>query len=382
MEKVSNFELYPGMGEYPYLNAAAFVQSIHETAATNCRQSDMTGMVAIAAAAATSATLIGLMAFTQVSSPADQLVFLNRVGRPPAYRQQMVNENSPPEAANAAEEETRKFDRTVKTWQHAQATLAQLRLDIISQLPINMQRQITTAIPRMEIVDIVARIRREYITAVPSTVVDQWRINLSAPLLPSETVEGSIAQFEQEHNRFPVDEQYRNHHLVNAYIRKLSGRELAAVQLALSISHPTDQTRHWNAAVKDIIRDQILGAREHATTTVGQAMAHAVDTTQPATAAAVFTAAATPTQPARPQRQPAGQHYCFAHGRCNHTSFVCSKMQNDYGHVTDNNNPHLAKFLCTEGGQNVDGVISSSRLPDTNRNTSRNPRGKRNPRNN
>lgn len=43
----------------------------------------------------------------------------------------------------------------------------------MAQLPIDMQRQMTTAIPRMRIVDIIALIRREYIDVVPSTVVDQ-----------------------------------------------------------------------------------------------------------------------------------------------------------------------------------------------------------------
>ena len=379
MEKAP-FELFPGMATEPYLYAACFVESIHEAAANTSKQSDMTGMAAVAAGVATSATLIGLMAFAQVASPADQLRYLDRVGRPAAFRQQMLNEDSPPEAANAAEEETKKFDRTTKGWQQAQLGIAQLRTTMLCNLPIEMQRQVMTAHPRMHIIDIVALIRREYIDVVPSTVVDQWRVNLSTPLLSTETVEGSIAQFEAAHNRFPIDEQYRNHHLVNAYLKKLSGRELAAVKLALSISHPTDHTRHWNAAVKAIIRDQILGAREHATTTVGQAMAHA-EAPELATAAAVTAAATAPaTQPTRPQRPPAGQHYCFAHGRCGHTSFACSKMQQDYGSATDSTNPHLAKFLCTTGNQNVDGVLSSARLPDARGFSNRNSRGKRNSR--
>lgn len=360
----------------PYQNALPFVASIHETAAASHKHSDLVGMQAVTNGEP-STTLIGLMALQRIATAEDRTPFFNRVNRPLQYRGDLVNEETPPEAATPAEEESKKFDRSCKTWEKAQEAYEKLRSTVITNLPPQMQEQVLSAVPRLEVVDIIALIRREYIDTVPTFVVEKWIAKLSTPLQPTETIEGAILQFTTDLQRIPIDNRPKNHYAVTAFVGKLRGPELAAVTTALDIFFPTDHSRHWNDAIKTLIRDQILGAREHAPATIGQTLAHNVITTTTTETPTATAAAASSTQHPTPKPPPKlqGQHYCFAHGRCAHTSFACSKMEQDYGSATNGNNAHLAKFLCTTGGQNIDGVVSSARVPDAARNNRLGSRG-------
>ena len=330
-------------------------------------------MEAIAAGNHTATTLIGILASLRIATAADRAEFYDRYGRQPAHRGDLIDELTEPVPADAAEGETKAHERKIQTWARGNHCIDKLRTTLIGVLTQEMQHDIErNPVPRREIVDIIDMIRREHVAILPSTVVERWIKELEAPLLPDTTIDAAIQTFTSTLNDIPEHERPRNHHVVNHFLRKLRGEELAAVNAALAISHPTDQTRFWNDAIKATIRDQILGAREHTTRTVGQALANnAINTEAEPAAQAPSANAAAATTHTRPT------HFCFEHGRCGHTSFQCTKMATDYGDFRDANNSHIAKFLCTTAGQNVDGVTSSTRGPNTRQDATNRDRNRR-----
>lgn len=349
----------------PYRHAPQWVASVHQGALKTNPQYDMAGMDAIAAGGHTAATLLGLFASNLVATAAQRERYYDAGNRQPAFRLDIIDEITEPTPANAVVAESKAHERKVQTWVRGQQQLIELRAAIIASLPPTMRDHImNNPVPRLEIVDILAMVQREYIDTRPSTVTADLIKDLESPLTPDTPVDASFQHFDGVMAQFQDVDRPQAYHTVNHYLRKLDGAELTNVLAALRISHATDASRHWNDDIKRIIREQILGTREHPNPTVGHALAHhaSAETTNPAPVATAAAAAATTRAP-QPAATARPTHYCFAHGRCSHTSFECTKMHTDYGDVFDNTNPHRAKFLCTTPGQNVDGVISSSRVP-------------------
>lgn len=366
MSNISSILLVRGFADHPWDHASAFIASILAAAKRLQPMSDVVGMDAIAALPNVHATtLLGLAASPRVTSPADYLAQLILVNRPAQWRMAMVDELDPP--IQVPNETAFAYKNRWKTWQNALVDYDTLRAQIILHLTPEMRAAIE-AFPQVEltVADIIARIRTQYVDTVPSDVQDRQLELIAAKIDPQLEVEANLQLFERSFDALHPDLQqlYPNHRKVDLFLGKLSGDDLTAVTTKIQATHPTNATKHWNQPMRELIKLELLGARERRSYPIAS----------PFAAAAVVQPPPVPPAPATPPVATAQKAYCFLHGYGYHPTIKCTAMIQTYGPY-DATNDHAAKYECFNGGKNINGVTSSSRTGTTQRHQRNGERG-------